>query len=72
VTIALFIGEYACSNVHIMIFLNFLLGITVTCRLSVGYVYMMEFVQSEVQAKLCTGWGVCDGLVFLMITGYFT
>lgn len=71
-TIALFFGEYACSNVYVMIGINFLLGITVTGLQSIGYVYMMEFVKLEVQPKLCTAWSFCDGSVFLIITIYFT
>ena len=72
VTIALFVGEYACSNVNLMIVLNFLIGVTMTCRMSVGYVYMMEYVKLAMQPKLCTVWGVCDAMVYLIITIYFT
>jgi len=47
ITLFLFGAIYLASNVDQMILINFGIGLTTTGRLSVGFLYMMEFVQMK-------------------------
>jgi MFS family permease len=62
---------YFCSNVYLMIALNFCLGSTATCRMGVGFVYMQEFVKSRHQTLIATAFGTIDGFTYLTMTMYF-
>ena len=46
-TLILLTMVYLTFNIYVMIGINFLLGTLTSARLSIGYVYMQEFVSTE-------------------------
>jgi MFS family permease len=45
VSFVLYAGIYFCQNINLMIGIMFCLGAFTTARISVGFVYMLEFVR---------------------------
>jgi len=54
-----------------MIIVYFFLGFIATARISIAFVYMMEFIPTNRQALVSTILWTIDGFTFLIMTLYF-
>jgi MFS family permease len=71
ITFALYIGIYLCHSANGMIAINFCLGALTTARISVCFVYMLEFVRVKHQSAVGSAWSIIDGFTYFFITLYF-
>jgi len=70
-TLSLYAAIYFCFSVDFMIVINFLLGALTTARISVCFVYMLEFVRVKHQSIVGSTWSIIDGFTYFLITLYF-
>ena len=62
---------YLNKNLIVMTIVYFFLGFITTARISIAYVYMMEFIPMKRQAIVGTILWTIDGFTFLLMTLYF-
>ena len=67
----LFIAMFLNSSLDLMIVICFLFGMATTCRLNVGFVYLMELMPKRLQGSYGSTYNTFEGTILLLGTFYF-
>ena len=71
ITLVTFAIVLACKDLNVMIVLWFFSGLATGIRMSMGYVYMQEFVPLKQQTIVGTLHLNCENIILLLATFYF-